>query len=101
MLKCDATVFTNLKFSVGHIILYQFYLFGITLATVMSDKVFRGGFRTVTSITDVATPASKVHVNTSFCKRPCDLWWVSKDCFTVKWHKKQDFKGFLQMFSNE
>ena len=48
---------------------------------------------------DAATPANKVHVNISFCKSPSDLWRVIMDCFTVNWHKKQDFKGFLQMFS--
>ena len=64
----------------------------------MSDKVFRGGFITLTSIKDVATRANKTYVNTSFCKRPCDLCWVSMDCFTVNWYKKQDFKGFLQIF---
>ena len=66
----------------------------------MSDKVCRGGFKTLTRIKDVAIAANKVHVNASFCKRPCDLGWVSMDCFAVNWYNKQDFKGFLGMLPN-
>ena len=64
----------------------------------MSDKVFRGGFITLASIKDAATPAYKTYVSTSFCKRPCDLCWVIMDCLAFNWYKKQDFKGFLQIF---
>ena len=67
----------------------------------MSDKVCRRGFKILTSIKDVVIPANKVHVNASFCKHPCDLGWISLDCFTVNWYKKQDFKGFLRMLSNQ
>ena len=66
----------------------------------MTDRVCRRGFKTLTSIKDVVIPANKVHVNASFRKRPCHLGWISTDWFTVNWYKKQDFIGFLGMFSN-